>query len=237
MKKSMSYCTLKSRNYSLVLNSQIWANINIVLTLPVRLQSGGVVSVGITPHLPQLPVRTLSQKLPRDLDTIGIFRRARLYDGAHRLRAGLEPLAQLRIFGEQRCRRRVGGEKIRERLEVLCRDDLLDLGMEAGVVGEDGRVLPPVVASSVRHQARQGQRHENEMHDGMHDWDSVGQAATGLSVQLLLTQFSAGGLYDCCVGSGRGIVSRVEQRGFVEGCCHRVHIFTRDETGLVCLPT
>jgi hypothetical protein len=135
----------------------------------VRLQSD-VAVVGITPDLPQLPIRTLSQKLSsRHLDTIGIFRRARLYDGAHSLRAGLEPLAQLGILSEQRCRRRVGGEKIRERLEVLCRDDLLDLGMEAGVVGEDGRVLPPVVASSGRRQGGQGQHHEDQMHDGMHD--------------------------------------------------------------------
>jgi hypothetical protein len=160
------------------------------LTLPVRLQSGDVAVV--TPDLPQLPVRTLSQKLPRHLNTIGIFRRARLYDGAHRLRAGFEPLSQLRILSEQRCRRRVGGEKIRERLEVLCRDDLLDLGVEAGVVGEDGRVLPPVASSSVRRQGRHGQRHEDEMHDGLHDWDRVAHTGCHKALRATVTQFSAG---------------------------------------------
>ncbi len=146
----------------------------------------GFVVVGITADLPQLPARTLSQQLSgRHLGTIGIFRRTRLYDGAHSLRAGLEPLAQLRILSEQRRSLWVVGEKIRERLEVLCRDDLLDLGVEAGVVGEDGGVQPPV-AGSGRRKGRHGQRHEDEMHDGMHDWDSGTQAALELSEQLLL---------------------------------------------------
>jgi hypothetical protein len=139
----------------------------------VRLQSGAVaVVVGITSYLPQFPARTLSQQLSgRHRNAIGILRRTRLYDGADSLRACLEPLSQLGILSEQRRSLGIGGEKIRERLKVLCRDDLPNLGMEAGVVGEDGRVLPPV-AGSVRRQARQRQRHEDEMHDGMHDWDS-----------------------------------------------------------------
>jgi hypothetical protein len=172
------------------------------ISVPVRRQSGAV--VGITPYLPQLPARTLSQQFSsRHLATIGIFRRARLYDGAHSLRAGLEPLAKLCILSEQRCRRRVGGEKIRERLEVLCRDDLLDLGMEAGIVGEDGRVLPPV-ASSVRRQARQGQRHEDKMHDGMHDWDSTGCHKALLATVSCYSILSRGR----GVGGGGGGVSR-----------------------------